>query len=293
MQNTYTILPLPERAGKYIANWCYLMKKYIVLLILAVVLFSAAGSVGCERSNDPGIIVDVLTPPPTLAVSDVPTPVAEPTGTPEPVVTPEITPEPSPSPMVPDYSAFDDCAFVGNSVFEGLRLYGVIKEGAFFTRVGLNVNTVFTLPASSGTGVPVIDELYNGTYAKVLLLFGENELGWPSYSGFINQYEKIVDAVWARQPNCEIYIVGIPPITAKKSSQGGSEITNENIQRFNAMLLDLATRRSCRYVTVPESMINYDGSLIDEASNDGIHLTVEYSKKWADHICLTVMGAFD
>lgn len=268
------------------------MKKYLAFLILAIVLFSAVGLAGCG-GDEPGVIVDVPLPSPTLAVSDVPTPVVLPTNTPEPSATPEVTPEPSPSAMVPDYSVFSDCAFIGNSVFEGLWVYGVIKEGSFFTRVGLNVNTVFTLSASSGTGVPVIDELYNGTYSKVLLLFGENELGWPSYSGFIDQYEKVVDAVWARQPNCEIYIVGIPPITAKKSSQGGSAVTNENIQRFNAMLVDLAQRRSCRYVTVPESMINYDGSLIDEASNDGIHLNIEYSRKWADHICLTVMGAFD
>lgn len=250
-------------------------------------------STGCNRRSDPDVIVDVQTPTPTLAVSDVPTPVAQPTSTPQPVSTPEPTAAPSPSPVVADYSVFENCAFIGNSVFEGLWLYGVIKEGDFFTRVGLNVNTVFTQPASTGTGVPVIDELYNGTYEKVLLLFGENELGWPSYSSFIEQYEKVVDAVWERQPGCEIYIVSIPPITAKKSGQGGSAITNENIQRFNAMLLDLASRRDCRYVTVPESMINYDGSLIDEASNDGIHLTVEYSKKWADHICLTVMGVFD
>lgn len=38
-------------------------------------------------------------------------------------------------------------------------------------------------------------------------------------------------------------------------------------------------------------MITADGDLPDDASSDGMHLNMQYSSVWADHICLTVMAA--
>lgn len=80
----------------------------------------------------------------------------------------------------------------------------------------------------------------------------------------------------------------IPPVSAKVSSTSTTGVTNENIQLYNAQLVDLAARRGCHYVSVPEALVDANGCLPADASGDGIHLNMTYSKYWADHICRTV-----
>ncbi len=248
--------------------------------------------------------MDITTPDPVITIGTprpsviVPVPTAVPGTTPTP--TPEVTAEPSLGPGVtptsaptePDYTVFDDAAFIGNSTFEGLYRYGIITHGTFFTKVGLNVLTVHTATTQTGT-VPIIDELWNGTYNKVLLMFGENELGWPSPASFIQKYSELLDAVWVRQPQAEIYIVAMPPVSKAVSDSSTVGVTNSNIQNFNAMLRDLAIQRGCHYIGVPSELVTVDGALPDEASGDGIHLNLQYARYWADHICLCVMGVID
>ncbi|MBO4879802.1 MAG: hypothetical protein IK064_02535 [Clostridia bacterium] len=257
---------------------------------------------GGEQSFDP-----LHTPaqqteaPPFTAVPPTPTPTPVPTPTPAPQTgTPTSRPTSSsqtnpPHPvyypgMAPDYTVFDTCAFVGNSTFEGLHQYGIITHGKFFTRVGLNVLSVYTQTTSTGH-VPIIDELNTGHYDAVILMFGENELGWPDLNVFISKYAQLMRDVWRRQPNCKIFIMGIPPVSERVSNTSTTGVTNENIYRYNAQLQDLALRTAnAYYVSVPEQLMNDNGALPDEASSDGIHLNKTYSRYWADHICLTVMS---
>lgn len=276
------------------------MNKRLMGLCAAIV----AAFFVCTACNvDPDVIIDINTPSrapvPTEVFATNPgllTP-APPTDTPAPptvtpeVVTPSITDVPNVTQMPkPDYSVFNNCAFVGNSTFEGLYKYGVITQGSFFTRVGLNILTVYTLSTTTGS-IPIIDELNTGEYEAVILMFGENELGWPNLNTFINKYSGLLDDVWKRQPECEIFIMGIPPVSESVSSSSTTGVTNENIQLYNAQLVDLATRRGCHFVSVPESLMTANGALPPEASSDGLHLNLQYSKLWADHICLTVMAA--
>lgn len=274
------------------------MKRLIYILILAsVLLLGAALMTGCAEGQD--IVINLYTPSATEISVPVPTlvpgstrePTPEPTKSPySPTVTQGNTPEGTP--VAPDQSVFDDAALIGNSTFEGLYRYGIITHGHFFTKVGLNVLTVHTATTEHGT-VPIIDELNTGTYGKVILMFGENELGWPSPASFIQKYEELVDAVWARQPQAEIYIVAMPPVTESYSTWELMGVSNVNIQNFNAMMKDLADRRGCHYIDVPKELMTYNGALPDEASGDGLHLNLKYARYWADHICLCVMGVYD
>ena len=277
------------------------MKKYL-LVFCAALLAASFGLCGCgglvEYDDTPLTLytpastevyqpVPTMAPGSTAAPADSESPVqpsgAAATGMPVPTEASSVT---------PDYTVFDDAALIGNSTFEGLYRYGVITHGTFFTKVGLNVLTVHTASTDRGT-VPIIDELNGRTFGKVILMFGENELGWPSPQSFIEKYEELLDAVWLRQPDTEIYIVAMPPVSHGYSSTSVSGVNNTNIQNFNAMMEDLAERRGCHYVDVPAALMTYDGELPDEASGDGLHLNLQYARYWADHICLCVMGVYD
>ncbi|MCH5278589.1 MAG: hypothetical protein J1E60_02240 [Christensenellaceae bacterium] len=258
---------------------------------LCAVVIAAFGI--CTACNvEPDVIIDINSPstapvPTVVSATNpglfTPAPPTEP-----PYVDPTDIPEITQAPQL-DYSVFNNCAFVGNSTFEGLYKYGVITQGSFFTRVGLNILSVYKQTTSTGS-IPIIDELNTGNYEAVILMFGENELGWPNLNTFINKYSDLLDDVWQRQPGCEIFIMGIPPVSESVSSSSTTGVTNENIQLYNAQLVDLATRRGCHFVSVPESLMTSNGALPPEASSDGLHLNLQYSKLWADHICLTVMS---
>lgn len=242
-----------------------------------------------------------VTPVPFLTdipfVTDVPvTAVATAAATTAPAVTntpsggitvPTIAPTQPPAGQH-DYGVFNNCCFIGNSVFEGLHNYGVIKNGTWYTKVGLNILTVYNTPASDGS-VPIIDELNSGSYTGILLMFGQNECGWPDLNNFIRKYEQLLSDVWARQPQAKLFLMGITPVSKKVSDEGKNGVTNANINTINAGLEALAARtENAYYVSVPSQFYGADGALPADASGDGIHLNKAYMQIWADHICKVV-----
>lgn len=240
------------------------------------------------------------TPSPTPAPTKVPTPTPAATPTPsaapstaQPTQVPTPTPYVTQIPWTPpgdqaDQSVFDYCAFMGNSLFEALHAYGVVTHGSFFTTVGLNINTVYTESTTHGS-IPVIDELNSGSYLGVILMFGQNELGWPNPSVFIQKYADLIRDVKSRQPGARIFITGMPPITKELSDRNQNGMTNANIENYNSMLIDLANQFGyCRYITVPDTMYDAQGALPAAASGDGIHLNMTYSRIWANHILSVV-----
>ena len=111
------------------------------------------------------------------------------------------------------------------------------------------------------------------------------------FPDFIAKYEALIKDVMRRQPGAKVFVMGIPPCTKAKSASSTNGVTNQNISIYNSQILDMCSRLSnCYYVAVPESLMTADGALPADASGDGIHLNLTYSRLWADHICLTVMS---
>ena len=103
------------------------MKKMIKLTAAALALIlTVCAFAGCSTvdPND-NIIIEIH------SVTEVPVPTQTPsteppleTVAPTPTAAPDTTPVPVNTPLpAPDYSVFDNCAFVGNSTFEGLHAY--------------------------------------------------------------------------------------------------------------------------------------------------------------------------
>lgn len=308
-------------AGSFIKK-CILFAPVLAVCFTLLACIRTNGSVIVEISSFtavpvstfPPVSADVwlntLSPAATPAPFDVsPTPYAPPTPTPTPAPTPTVRPSAdvtpvhtssnpggyTPSPIftpfpggTADQSVFDNCAFVGNSLFEALHAYGVVTHGSFFTTVGLNINTVYTETSTHGS-IPVIDELNTGSYIGVMLMFGQNELGWPDINVFIRKYADLIRDVKSRQPNARVFVTGMPPITKALSDRNEGGITNENISYINSLLEILASQFGyCRYIAVPSGMYDASGALPSAASGDGIHLNMTYSRIWAEYICLSV-----
>ena len=133
--------------------------------------------------------------------------------------------------------------------------------------------------------MPIIDELNTGDYEAVILMFGQNECGWPNLDSFIDKYERLLSDIWRRQPNAKLFITGIPPVSKAHSDEGHYGVTNPHINYINAGLAALAARTPNAYfITVPAELIGPDGALPPQASSDGVHLNITYMRYWGNHI---------
>lgn len=226
---------------------------------------------------------------PASALTPSPTPVPASRSTPQP------TPQPTPTPY--DYAApvpqgeevqldwFDQTAFVGDSRTEGLLLYTDLgKHAASLAYRGLNVQSARTEPViSSGERKStVLEALEKCSYDRVYLSLGINELGWYNDQRYYDNYSQLIDLVRECQPDAQIYLQTLIPVTAEKSGQ--SYINNPQILVYNNLIAQLAEEKEVYLVDAWSAFAGEEGALDPEGSTDGVHLTRAYYEQWLEYL---------
>ena len=137
---------------------------------------------------------------------------------------------------------YKDTVFIGDSRTQGLQINAGLTSPDFFAGRGLNVKNARTekvVKNAAGKAVTVIDALKDKQYKKVYICFGINELGWPYTNIFADEYQKTIDAIKKIQPNAEVVVQGILPVTEKKSKS--DKIFNmKNVKKFNKVIKKMA-----------------------------------------------------
>lgn len=284
-----------------------------VLLGCILLVMIAAGSTFFSNSSGPGAAVTGTPAPPSSNVDNlVNTPDTQPSGgeasTPEsapPSSAPSQRPSANITPgtaaaigaslsvTVPengrvDDSYFSDAVFVGDSRTEGLRMYsGISPSPKFFTGVGLTVTKVFSdqIVQLNGQWLTVADALRQADYNKVYIMLGMNELGWVYESVYAQDYGRIIDVIRETHPDATIYVQSIIPVSKWKDTTDPDRIyTNANVVRLQKVLCEMCEEKNVHYVNVAEVMQDENGYLFSEATEDGMHLTQEYCKIWAEYL---------
>lgn len=284
-----------------------------VLLGCILLVMIAAGSTFFSNSSGPGSAVTGTPAPPSSNVDNlVNTPDTQPSGgeasTPEsapPSSAPSRRPSANITPgtaaaigaslsvTVPengrvDDSYFSDAVFVGDSRTEGLRMYsGISPSPKFFSGVGLTVTKVFSdqIVQLNGQWLTVADALRQADYNKVYIMLGMNELGWVYESVYAQDYGRIIDVIRETHPDATIYVQSIIPVSKWKDTTDPDRIyTNANVVRLQKVLCEMCEEKNVHYVNVAEVMQDENGYLFSEATEDGMHLTQEYCKIWAEYL---------
>ena len=283
-----------------------------VLLGCILLVMIAAGSTFFSNSSGPGAAVTGTPAPPSSNVDNlVNTPDTQPGGeasTPEsapPSGAPSQRPSANITPgtaaaigaslsvTVPengrvDDSYFSDAVFVGDSRTEGLRMYsGISPSPKFFSGVGLTVTNVFSdqIVQLNGQWLTVADALRQADYNKVYIMLGMNELGWVYESVYAQDYGRIIDVIRETHPDATIYVQSIIPVSKWKDTTDPDRIyTNANVVRLQKVLCEMCEEKNVHYVNVAEVMQDENGYLFSEATEDGMHLTQEYCKIWAEYL---------
>ena len=192
--------------------------------------------------------------------------------------------KPVPASAPKDEDWFRDAAFIGDSRMKGIMNFAKFEYAADFSHVGLTVADVFTKPyieTPSGS-VTVSEALQGGTYGKIYMMTGLNELGWYDTDKFIEYYGNMVDHAKQTHPEAQIYVIGIMPVGAKATAEQ-AHLTNDRVQMFNGLILSMCEAKQVYFVDGFEAVAS-DGRLPDDASPDGVHMEPGYCKMLTDYL---------
>lgn len=193
---------------------------------------------------------------------------------------------PVPAGSAVDNSYFDDAVFIGDSRTQGFIIYNGLSNATAYMDKGLKVDTAFTKADIEVNGVKMsaMDALAQNTaFHKVYVMLGVNELGWAYSDIFIEKYGKLVDKIKEINPNAEIYLQSLLPVSQEKSNSD-AVYNMDKINEYNSLIQKMAEEKKVYYLNVAEAVADSSGYLPAEASTDGVHLNKEYCAKWLDYL---------
>lgn len=217
---------------------------------------------------------------------DVNTESASPPSYVETVPEPEVPDYGSPLPLsdAVDDSWFENSAFIGHSLIQGFSGHSGLVGPDYYYLAGSSVrnllsSTGVTLP--DGSKGSLASGLEDKSYARVYLMMGINEVAGQRET-MKADYLKLIDLVRSHNPDAEIYVMAVAPVSYTKSAAG--TFTLERILAYNEILLELCREEECWYVDIYSCFANEDGYLPSSAASDGIHLKSEQYKIMLDYL---------
>ena len=188
-----------------------------------------------------------------------------------------------------DLSFFDDAAIIGDSRAVGLVTNTQLKNHASsFAKVSCTALTV--LDGTSETA-PIIESLEkrSGEFKKVYIMLGINEIGYQDYGVVMTRYGTIIDRVKKCQPDADVYIQTVLPIT-KNTDQKHNYLRKSKIADFNARMQKLAAEKKAFLVDPTSVFAGSDGFMVEDAVTSKknldaeIHFNKTYCQKWLDYL---------
>ncbi len=180
-----------------------------------------------------------------------------------------------------DDSYFANAVFIGDSRMEGFRNSSGITQGTFLTAVGLSSEDMGKQIISTPDGnISVYQGLSGRQYDRIYLMLGANDLGYYPWEMFQPEFEKVLKQFHELQPKATIYVCSVIYVDESKIAPGYEYNNNTNVKTINGYILSACENLwYCYYINLNEIFSNGYGSLISDASNDGIHLYPKYCEQ--------------
>lgn len=220
------------------------------------------------------------------------------------LVLPTPEPEPTPKPVSFDEpvaesgrvssSYFDNAVFVGDSITDGVTLYGVMNNATVLAGTGINLDTVYTSGVikdmQTGARSSIMDNLAGARFERVYILLGGNEVRDIEKDIFIKRYDRLLDSVRETQPDAVIYVQSITPVLTDNQYA----MRNDRISEYNEALQELCREKQVYYLDIAEALTAEDGTLQPEyAAVDGMHFQPAGYTAWFDYLHTHTVDARD
>jgi len=178
---------------------------------------------------------------------------------------------------------FQDTLFIGDSRTMGLAEYAQLGNAAVFANTGMNVYRLYSLKnAAHGQETYLEDILAEKQYRRIYFMLGINELGYD-FDKTVERYEEEVLKLKEAQPEAEIVLEANLHVTVERSER--DEIfNNENINRINESIRQIAEKNGFSYIDVNEIFDDEEGGLNAGYTYDEVHVLGKYYQEWAEWI---------
>jgi hypothetical protein len=167
-----------------------------------------------------------------------------------------------------DYSIiFGSSVIIGDSIAEGLNLYGYLKPSSLITHLGKSV-------ASSFDDLPTLVKI---APRNVFFELGLNDLSHPDrdLDIFIKNYSHLIDEIKQKLPDTTLYICSIFPVTDNVLIQRPEF---QQIETYNNAIKELADNKGVYYIDT-YTFLKENPQYHEE---DGIHVISEFYPLWLD-----------
>ena len=114
---------------------------------------------------------------------------------------------------------------------------------------------------------------YNPT--KVFLLIGTNDLDSNDkdiVDTTFDNIKEIIKEIRENRSNATIYVESVYPVNSNIESNAVNNRTNKKIKALNNKLSNYCDEDKCDYINLYDKLIDEDGNLKEEYTEDGLHL---------------------
>lgn len=193
----------------------------------------------------------------------------------------EETVEPK-KPFAADVTYFHDALFIGDSRTVGLSEYGDLGQAEVLADSGMSVYKVMKteFPTRQGGKTTLPKLLEEREFGKIYIMLGINELGYD-FDQTVKRYSEMVEIIRSLQPQALIFLEANLHITGEKS-ETSPYYNNENIDRFNNAVAQLADGETVFYIDVNELFDDEEGNLSPEYTSDHTHILGKYYAPWVE-----------
>ena len=181
-------------------------------------------------------------------------------------------------------------AMIGDSLVAGMYLNCDSEKIDYIGKTNVNTTNIYTA-VPQGFDSNIIDTVCGGNYDVIIVLIGINEVA-NNDEQYKNAYTKIINTLIERNPEAQIVIHGLLPVSAARSAQNLYGVTNSAINNKNMILEGIAQEKGITYIDAGEILRDENGVLPADASSDGVHPKKTTCVKWENWL-LEKLGLSD
>ncbi|MCD8388044.1 MAG: GDSL-type esterase/lipase family protein [Bacteroidales bacterium] len=130
-----------------------------------------------------------------------------------------------------------------------------------------------------------LDPIIAGQPAKIFLLTGTNDVSHDlGVDSIATAYGELIDYMREQMPRTELYVQSILPINISYGKYQRMADKEQQIRDINARLAEMAPAKGYVYIDLYSLMVDPDGHMRSDLTNDGIHLLGPGYLIWRDAI---------
>lgn len=176
---------------------------------------------------------------------------------------------------------FTDAIIAGDTrLIQLLSTYGIGTFGTEIYGSAINVSNALSYDSVDGDGAArtLGDALASGTYGKVYLCLGINELGWSYPDVFESDYRDLLTEIKRMQPAASVYLLALVPVN--ENDYDSDYVNNTRIKEYNEMIRRIAADNKFYYVDCYTGMADASGNLNSAYTSNGFYITEDGAKAW-------------